>query len=326
MSRSHHFLCCCPAVLLCRFGEVVDCHLVRDKETGKSRGFAFVAFEDQRSCVLAIDNLNGASVVNRTLRVDHADKYRRPKESTPTPSSQSDEFQFDGEAAPDYDERRKAIWDYNAYGPPTRPQGQAGDAEGGGVRVSVREGVSGGNAAPTSYSVDVKRLQVGENSEDKNALRILTLWEERQTRKKQREEEERRREEQQRNGRGVRGGGHTFGDQTILPMQSREAKEEERKDGLRMDVVAAVKEEDKRDLRGGRRGESKGGERDGGADAEDRHRRSRRRQDSRDRSPRRRSDSRERQGEHRHRHRDRDRDSATDKRRHRSRDPDSRRR
>ena len=63
-----------------QFGEVVDCNLVRDRQSGKSRGFAFLAYEDQRSCVLAIDNMNGAKLLNRTLRVDHADRYRRPKE------------------------------------------------------------------------------------------------------------------------------------------------------------------------------------------------------------------------------------------------------
>lgn len=37
-----------------RYGEVVDVNLVRDKGTGKSKGFAFVAYEDQRSTNLAV--------------------------------------------------------------------------------------------------------------------------------------------------------------------------------------------------------------------------------------------------------------------------------
>ena len=45
-----------------RYGEVVDINLVRDKKTGKSRGFCFAAYEDQRSTVLAVDNFNGAKV------------------------------------------------------------------------------------------------------------------------------------------------------------------------------------------------------------------------------------------------------------------------
>eukprot|EP00965_Chrysotila_dentata_P030770 1024956-Pleurochrysis_carterae.AAC.1 len=43
----------------------------RDKATGKQRGFAFIAYEDQRSTVLAVDNFNGAKLLGRTLRVDH---------------------------------------------------------------------------------------------------------------------------------------------------------------------------------------------------------------------------------------------------------------
>lgn len=46
-----------------RYGELVDVRLMRDKKTGKSRGFAFVAYEDQRSTILAVDNFNGAEVI-----------------------------------------------------------------------------------------------------------------------------------------------------------------------------------------------------------------------------------------------------------------------
>jgi len=33
--------------------------------------------EDPRSTVLAVDNLNGAKVLDRTLRVDHVSKYKQ---------------------------------------------------------------------------------------------------------------------------------------------------------------------------------------------------------------------------------------------------------
>ncbi|KAL4555989.1 hypothetical protein LXL04_038624 [Taraxacum kok-saghyz] len=59
------------------YGEIVDVNLVRDKGTGKSKGFAFVAYEDQRSTILAVDNLNGAQV---TIRVDHVTKYKKKEE------------------------------------------------------------------------------------------------------------------------------------------------------------------------------------------------------------------------------------------------------
>ena len=36
-------------------------------------------YEDQRSTVLAVDNLNGATVLDRTLRVDHVKHYKQAK-------------------------------------------------------------------------------------------------------------------------------------------------------------------------------------------------------------------------------------------------------
>ena len=46
-----------------RYGEIVNINLVRDKATGKSKGFAFLCYEDQRSTVLAVDNLNSIKVM-----------------------------------------------------------------------------------------------------------------------------------------------------------------------------------------------------------------------------------------------------------------------
>ena len=67
------------AIVFSEYGEIVDLRLARDKKTGKSRGFAFLAYEDQRSTILAVDNFNGAEVCGRTLRVDHIKKYKPPR-------------------------------------------------------------------------------------------------------------------------------------------------------------------------------------------------------------------------------------------------------
>lgn len=66
--------------VLSQFGEIEDLSLSRDPETGKSRGFAFVKYEDARSCVLAVDNLVGVEVCGRKIRVDHVENYKVPKE------------------------------------------------------------------------------------------------------------------------------------------------------------------------------------------------------------------------------------------------------
>jgi RNA-binding motif X-linked protein 2 len=54
-----------------RFGEIADVNLPRDKTTGKTRGFGFVMYENQKSTVLAVDNMNGAEVVGRIVRVSY---------------------------------------------------------------------------------------------------------------------------------------------------------------------------------------------------------------------------------------------------------------
>ncbi|MCJ1466831.1 hypothetical protein MMC07_005452 [Pseudocyphellaria aurata] len=59
-----------------QFGEPVYVNLIRDKESGKSKGFAFLKYEDQRSTDLAVDNLGGATVLGRVLKVDHT-RYKR---------------------------------------------------------------------------------------------------------------------------------------------------------------------------------------------------------------------------------------------------------
>lgn len=46
--------------------------LARDQETGKSKGFGWLKYEDQRSTDLAVDNLGGAQVGGRMISVDHA--------------------------------------------------------------------------------------------------------------------------------------------------------------------------------------------------------------------------------------------------------------
>jgi RNA-binding motif X-linked protein 2 len=50
-----------------QYGEPVNLNLVRHKDTGKSRGFAFLCYEDQKSTVLAVDNFNGIKVIRNSF-------------------------------------------------------------------------------------------------------------------------------------------------------------------------------------------------------------------------------------------------------------------
>ena len=68
--------------LVPRYGEIVDVNIPRDKDSGKTRGFGFIMYEDQRSTVLAVDNLCGGKVLDRIIRVDHVKNYKQPKVMT----------------------------------------------------------------------------------------------------------------------------------------------------------------------------------------------------------------------------------------------------
>ncbi|KAF5280065.1 hypothetical protein FQR65_LT15102 [Abscondita terminalis] len=67
-----------------QYGEIVNINMVRDKDTGKSKGFCFLCYEDQRSTVLAVDNFNHIKILGRTIRVDHVNNYKMPKDGKKT--------------------------------------------------------------------------------------------------------------------------------------------------------------------------------------------------------------------------------------------------
>ncbi|GAA5869109.1 hypothetical protein JCM16303_000362 [Sporobolomyces ruberrimus] len=60
-----------------QYGEILDINLPRDKATGKPRGFCWIMYADQRSTILAVDNLNGATILGRMIRVDHTLNYKQ---------------------------------------------------------------------------------------------------------------------------------------------------------------------------------------------------------------------------------------------------------
>jgi len=51
------------------FGEIVEINLVRDRISGLSRGFAFVALSNENQESLAMDALNGIEIQGRKIRI-----------------------------------------------------------------------------------------------------------------------------------------------------------------------------------------------------------------------------------------------------------------
>jgi RNA recognition motif-containing protein len=63
--------------LFSEFGEVQDVHLVKDRETGRLRGFGFVEM-DEEGAQQAISALDGTENGGRELKVSEA-KERQPR-------------------------------------------------------------------------------------------------------------------------------------------------------------------------------------------------------------------------------------------------------
>lgn len=68
------------------YGKVIDCAIVKDRETQRSRGFGFVEMATEGEAASAIKNLNGKDFQGRTLLVKEAQE-RKPREDRPRPIS-----------------------------------------------------------------------------------------------------------------------------------------------------------------------------------------------------------------------------------------------
>uniref|UniRef100_A0A060TCY9 Eukaryotic translation initiation factor 3 subunit G n=1 Tax=Blastobotrys adeninivorans TaxID=409370 RepID=A0A060TCY9_BLAAD len=56
------------------FGRIARCYLVRDRETGRNRGFAFVSYENRSDAEIAQKRLDGYGLDNLIMRVEFSKK------------------------------------------------------------------------------------------------------------------------------------------------------------------------------------------------------------------------------------------------------------
>ena len=73
--------------LFAEFGEVTSVNLITDRDSGRSKGFAFVEMTEDQAGQAAITALNGKMVDEREIRVDKAkpqvDRDRRQNRGGP---------------------------------------------------------------------------------------------------------------------------------------------------------------------------------------------------------------------------------------------------
>nr|XP_020471744.1 cold-inducible RNA-binding protein isoform X2 [Monopterus albus] len=62
-----------------KYGTIEKVDVIRDKETGKSRGFGFVKYDNPDDAKDALDAMNGKTLDGRAIRVDEAGKGGRSR-------------------------------------------------------------------------------------------------------------------------------------------------------------------------------------------------------------------------------------------------------
>ncbi|ONH91159.1 hypothetical protein PRUPE_8G096400 [Prunus persica] len=54
------------------FGEIIESKIINDRETGRSRGFGFVTFSNEKAMRDAIEGMNGQNLDGRNITVNEA--------------------------------------------------------------------------------------------------------------------------------------------------------------------------------------------------------------------------------------------------------------
>jgi RNA recognition motif-containing protein len=60
-----------------RFGDVHDARVITDRDTGRSRGFGFVTFNDNDAAMKAMSEMDGTTLDGRSIKVNEAQEKER---------------------------------------------------------------------------------------------------------------------------------------------------------------------------------------------------------------------------------------------------------
>lgn len=62
-----------------QFGEIVECAVILERDTGRSRGFAFVTYKTTEAAQHAIAQMNGVDMGGRKINVNESVSKRGPQ-------------------------------------------------------------------------------------------------------------------------------------------------------------------------------------------------------------------------------------------------------
>ena len=121
--------------LFSTYGEVTNCALPLERDTGRKRGFAFVEMSDEAAEASAIEALQGAELMGRPLRINKAE----PRGSAPRRDFGGGGGNYGG------GERRSGAsgWEDRSYGSGAPPAGGSSYDDG---RTRRRRGGAGDNS------------------------------------------------------------------------------------------------------------------------------------------------------------------------------------
>jgi cold-inducible RNA-binding protein len=96
-----------------QFGAVADAVVIRERETGRSRGFGFVTFAEEAMADAAVAQMDNQEFEGRTIRVSKAQE-RQEGERRPFNGGERRPFNG-GERRQPYGERRQAYGEDRSY-------------------------------------------------------------------------------------------------------------------------------------------------------------------------------------------------------------------
>ena len=107
--------------LFSTYGEVTNCALPLERDTGRKRGFAFVEMSDEAAEASAIEALQGAELMGRPLRINKAE----PRGSAPRSDFGGGNYGGGGGGNYGGGERRSGAsgWEDRSYGSGAPPAG-----------------------------------------------------------------------------------------------------------------------------------------------------------------------------------------------------------
>jgi heterogeneous nuclear ribonucleoprotein A1/A3 len=61
-----------------QYGEIIECAVIMERETGRSRGYAFITYKEEAAATAAIAAMNGVDFEGRQINVNESVSRRQP--------------------------------------------------------------------------------------------------------------------------------------------------------------------------------------------------------------------------------------------------------